>query len=1383
MSFRSLALALVVVSVAACPTDEEGPATPKLDPVVGVTSLEVVSISGRAEPNARVVVAGGAAAAEAVADAAEGSFRVEVNLALGDNALSVTAVDAASNSSEPVEVAVRREAPRAEIVRMSLENVIVDADGGVLAVNVQVQNDEPEIPLASLGVTLTVEGYGQEIIAVPVLLDASGAGRGVLEGLTIIGGGLVVATADVPDSQGNKARATAGFVVLAGAAVDVDVELSATVDGVSTGPAALIAVPPLTPTRATVTVTDEAGNVVVDAPLVLALEPDAGTIVGNQIEDVAIAGTYRVVALVGEGLVGGSATLEVVPGVPARLELELSSDRLVAGAVLIATARVVDAVGNVTSTPVTLTDTVPDQDLLGDAQPLVLTDLGTALVGAIEVRTAGSFFIQASAGGLSAEAPFVIIPGAADGGSIAVAPDPLVAGQTATVIPSFVDAFLNPTDGDFTVVTDAPGAITAGGTIIGITRASDAGVPYRVLVRTETGTILSVDLVVIAAAPSRLLLTLSATDVEAGSVVTSSASAVDVFGNRTSTPVTMTDTIPDLDLRGAAQALVLTDLGTELVGEIQVLTAGSFVVSAATGGLTAEVALVVRPGPTAAGTVSIAPSPVVAGQTATAIPSFVDAFLNPTAETFSVVTDAPGALVSGDTIINLTQASEGGPPFRVIVRTATGLAVTADLVVVAAAPNRTRLSLSSNEVAAGTTVTATAEVIDLFGNRVRTAAPLLSEDAPENFSPAPLSIDGVTTGTIAVTTAATFTITADAAGLLATSTLTVRPGPPVNGDFIEVDPAFLPYRAGDTIFLNYSFVDAFGNLSFDVPLVVSINAPNVSITDNGAGVVEINGVVRSGNFTIRGRALGTGLADDVEIVTVDPNPQNAGFNLSLSAGLVSEGGSLVFSATDGFGNAIPAGDLVVSASDPSVVQAGNRLTFPNPGTFSITARLLANAAISDTEFVSVQGNVDTVPPVASVTITFPDPAVTNEVPINGLVTFRVDSSDERGLSELRFVATFTTPTGNNGFCSVQGGPVLLAAGTLSDTRTFSFSAPGCAVPLDRIDIVAQAVDGAGNSTNAANQTPLSIAANFAVSAPGFLVEVAAFRDRLDQPQDVAVDPATGQLFVTNFGNDRVIVVAPDRTQEDLFDTNNNRVSPVEPRGIARDLAGNLLIHSRDPGGNNGLPGVERVRPDLVDDAPFIDLSTLAGAYPDIGVGIAVDESAGLPARLCAALDNNNRLQCFDDFSLAGATPALVINLTTNLGSTRPIAVAFDPPAGADASDKLWVALNTTRVLRPFTFNAARTVLTQGADINVASVVAAQEMGDLLLAPGTENLLFTDRNDGDVIRVSQAGAISTLASGFSDPIGLAFDGASLFVVDRGLEIVFKITPDPANPASF
>ena len=69
-----------------------------------------------------------------------------------------------------------------------------------------------------------------------------------------------------------------------------------------------------------------------------------------------------------------------------------------------------------------------------------------------------------------------------------------------------------------------------------------------------------------------------------------------------------------------------------------------------------------------------------------------------------------------------------------------------------------------------------------------------------------------------------------------------------------------------------------------------------------------------------------------------------------------------------------------------------------------------------------------------------------------------------------------------------------------------------------------------------------------------------------------------------------------------------------------------------------------------------------------------------------------------------------------------------------------------------------------------------------MAANTENFLVT-RNTGQILRVTQGGAVTTLASGFTDPVGLAFDGAGLLVVDASIEAVFRITPDPANPGVF
>ncbi len=1388
-SALSIAATLFLALSASCVSDVAAPPPPRLDGIAATTSLNHVVVAGRVEYFATVDVSGGAAAASGSADADSGRFAIDVPLAAGENTLTVVAVDAAGNQSESASLVIVREEPRAELVRIALESAVVDADDGSLAVTVDIDNDEAAVDLAGLGVTLSVVGYPRDIAPTPVVFDATGHGRAVITGLDATGSGTIVAEADVAAPDGSRASATSGFVVIAGQPASVTLQLAATVDGAAVGPANAITVPPLTTIDATVVVTDAAGNVVVGEPLALEVQgagAEAVHIIGAQISNLGRAGSYVVVAQLGEGLLAASATLLVVPGAPLRVQLVVAPALAVAGSDVAISARLLDAQDNViTGFPVDLTSDLSAVDRLGAPQTLVVTAVDGGADGAVNVRTAGSFTVTATVPSLpavpSAHAALVVVPDVVASGSLSTEPAPLRAGDVLTVTPVFVDRFQNEVPGPFDVATDAPGAIVIADRILGVTAANEGGAPYNVLVTPVGSAVVATGtFVVVAAAPERILLTTSATQTTAGTLVTATAVVEDAFGNRVqrSAPL-LTTTSP--------QTLTVTSADGVATGIITVTTAGSFAITASdTAGSVAAVTapLVVVADVVASGSLTLAPSPLVAGGVLTVTPAYVDRFGNRLTTAFTVATDAPGAVVAANRILGITTANEGGAPYNVLASAAgTDVVASAALVVVAAAPDRLVLSSTSQQVTAGTSVTATAFVQDAFGNRVRGAAPLLVETSPQSFA---LSSDaGVTTGIMTVTTAGAFAITAsDAAAVVASVTvpLNVVHAAPINANFFDIDAAGLPYLAGDPVFFTYGFVDAFGNAFFDVPLLVSVNAPNTVVIVDGNGGGEIDGIVRAGNYLVRARAVGTGLVDNTESLTVGPNPLDAGFNLSLSAGLISEGGTALFSVTDGFGNAIATTDVALTLTGPATpTVTGNRIVFPAPGTYSVQACLVTSPTTCDTEFISVQGIVDTVPPTVAVTITSPNPAQSQTVPPRGLVTFRVDSSDDRGLAELRFVATFADQLGTNTFCTTQSGSVLLRGGTLTDSRTFSFSLPACAVPLDNIKIIAQAIDQAGNSANSGDHTPLSVAAPFTITAPGFITSVAAFQGRLNTPVDVVATAGTGELFVSNFGNDRMIVVAPDRTQADLLDQNGNRLNPIEPLGVTNDLAGNLFIHSRDPGNNAGLPGIERLRPDFTDDAPFIDSTVVVGSYPDIGTGIALDQTANRTALLCATLTATGRIQCFTNFSAAVATKAMPINVA--IAGTGPVAPVFDPPSGADVGDRLWVALGTTRQIRQFIFNAGRTTLTLVSNIDLTGTFGANQMGDMVMATNTGNFLVTRTTTGQVLRVTQAGVVSVVASGFTEPVGLAFDGASLLIVDRSLETVFRVTPDPANPGTF
>ena len=57
-----------------------------------------------------------------------------------------------------------------------------------------------------------------------------------------------------------------------------------------------------------------------------------------------------------------------------------------------------------------------------------------------------------------------------------------------------------------------------------------------------------------------------------------------------------------------------------------------------------------------------------------------------------------------------------------------------------------------------------------------------------------------------------------------------------------------------------------------------------------------------------------------------------------------------------------------------------------------------------------------------------------------------------------------------------------------------------------------------------------------------------------------------------------------------------------------------------------------------------------------------------------------------------------------------------------------------------------------------------------------NLYVGNTNSATVSKVTPAGVVSTFASGFSGPEGLAFDAAgNLYVANQGFDTVSKVTP--------
>jgi hypothetical protein len=451
--------------------------------------------------------------------------------------------------------------------------------------------------------------------------------------------------------------------------------------------------------------------------------------------------------------------------------------------------------------------------------------------------------------------------------------------------------------------------------------------------------------------------------------------------------------------------------------------------------------------------------------------------------------------------------------------------------------------------------------------------------------------------------------------------------------------------------------------------------------------------------------------------------------------------------------------------------------------------------LCDTEFISVQGLVDTVPPV--VTVTIESPTVGSIVSRGQRIVFRADVTDDRALSSLGFVASF----GDNGACRSTGGPILFS-GTTAESRTFSFTVPQCAIPLDVVSIVAQASDQAGNTRNAANES-LSVNDPFQLSFPGnspsgaFVNSIVGFEDRIDGPTGLTVDPLTGTIYVANGaqGNrtDRAVGVTIDRVQFDLVDQNGQRVELIDVRSAAATEAGNLFFGVAEvQNGGGGSSGIIRVTADLRRQT-FVSSSQPGGQQEAIGTAqaqvqqLALSESQLVPSALCMVIQTQDHIWCYGNLDADPAAPSRLAELELN--GLRPRGIAIDGPDTAGDADTLFVALdNNTHVIRPFTFNAGRTTLTAGTDIDISAFVNNNNaLGDLVVGPApAENLYLADTAGGRVLKIDRSTAtptVSVFIDNLSEPVGLAVDGESLLVSDSNDRVLFRVVPDPSNPGAF
>jgi hypothetical protein len=127
-------------------------------------------------------------------------------------------------------------------------------------------------------------------------------------------------------------------------------------------------------------------------------------------------------------------------------------------------------------------------------------------------------------------------------------------------------------------------------------------------------------------------------------------------------------------------------------------------------------------------------------------------------------------------------------------------------------------------------------------------------------------------------------------------------------------------------------------------------------------------------------------------------------------------------------------------------------------------------------------------------------------------------------------------------------------------------------------------------------------------------------------------------------------------------------------------------------------------------------------------------------------------------------PVTVSSTVTPTVST--FASGFNDPNGLafDAAGNLYVA------------NTQTSILSKVTQAGVVSTFASGDDPEGLAFGAAGNLYVANLGNSTVMEVTPAGVVSTFASGFSDPFELAFDGAgNLYVSNLGNNTVSKVTP--------
>lgn len=656
---------------------------------------------------------------------------------------------------------------------------------------------------------------------------------------------------------------------------------------------------------------------------------------------------------------------------------------------------------------------------------------------------------------------------------------------------------------------------------------------------------------------------------------------------------------------------------------------------------------------------------------------------------------------------------------------------------------------------------------------------------------------------------------------------TTAPAPPI------VDPVDSPTPA--------TSIDVSGTAEFNSTVTLATSAGDVSTTADPYTArwfakVDLSPGTNQLRVTATDAAGNTSAPTLVDI-TQGPYGNVAPFTIALQLAQPSAyvGIPLGFNviAVDAKGHPADLSTLAITTSDANaaISLANQTITFATRGTpaHTVSATLFGGTANEVSTKVSLfVSQVTTVPPTVS--ITNPPPATT----FADDFVVSVSASSSLGLARMYLQATGATDTLQEQLVPLDIGTGKPPLGPY--TTTFTVPVPGGT--LGPTTLVAQAVDVYGNAmTSAAVTVNLDPAAAIIVSN-GVTIRTVSGRGMMRRPQGIAVD-STNTVYVTNADPNYPLVVkinpagAPLSNQTAFVTAQPGRsgqdiVFAPTPNAFFISTAGTNSIARVDAAGTNLMLGwstnIGRVPFGLAMETP----TSLAALYNDtvvrrynassMGPGTASTSSIDAGANLgggwglevlyfgCRAgqyrcgngncitntLVCNSADNCGDGSDEGALTCASLGNFKCNAGAvaSAPVSnICSGRSECADNSDEAgcsrYVATDAGANDEAWSFydggNAAPTAFDLLLDNGLAEprgVARSPGGAYVYIASRGGNAIYQVNSNAILSRNPCPGGCPTVATGFDEAFGLAFDGnGNLLVTDRNLNLVYSVTGLP------